>query len=486
MAKRSWIETRTKHSRRIVWRENGKKRSISLGSVRISVARQFQTQLESLLEANHLGTHLPSDLIDWVNSLTDAIRLRMSELGLLPSVMGYTLKQWLDHYIEHRKGVSEETKIKWRNTKTKLIQFLGGETLLHQITAADAESFREHLKQDGKSPGVGLADSTVNRHCGIASQFFTNAMKARHISENPFTDVETSNVANKSREYFVTREEAEALIDALPNYQLRTLVALSRFGGLRCPSEAIALKWEHVHFGTSEIPGFILVSNVKTRHHTNMENFRKVPIFPELLPFLEQAWELATEGAVYVLEGILTIDDHRFEPRRLNLRGAVEKARARAGLTEWPRLMQNLRSSRETELVEQFPAHVVAYWMNHSTRIAQKHYLQVTDDHYHRATSYEVSPPTVAWSSEKNFVGAQVGATSHVLASQSSTPALVANRPPLENSAFRDSDRQATTRKMPQVGDEGLELWCSKAFIYRSNVRAGHFSGGAGGGAHAT
>ena len=37
-----------------------------------------------------------------------------------------------------------------------------------------------------------------------------------------------------------------------------------------------------------------------------------------------------------------------------------------------------------------------------------------------------------------------------------------------------------------QVGDEGLELWCSKAFIYRSSVRAGHFSGGAGGGAHAT
>ena len=135
---------------------------------------------------------------------------------------------------------------------------------------------------------------------------------------------------------------------------------------------------------------------------------------------------------------------------------------------------------------KRFPAHVVAYWMNHSTRIAQKHYLQVTDDHYHRATSYEVSPPTVAWSSEKNFVGAQVRATSHVLASQGSTPALVANRPPLENSAFRDSDRQATTRKMPQVGDEGLELWCSKAFIYRSNVRAGHFSGGAGGGAHAT
>jgi len=57
-----------------------------------------------------------------------------------------------------------------------------------------------------------------------------------------------------------------------------------------------------------------------------------------------------------------------------------------------------------------------------------------------------------------NQLGAQVVATSHVLARQASTPALVANRPTLENKAFCDSDRQAATHKMPRVGDEGLEL----------------------------
>ena len=37
-----------------------------------------------------------------------------------------------------------------------------------------------------------------------------------------------------------------------------------------------------------------------------------------------------------------------------------------------------------------------------------------------------------------------------------------------------------------QVGDEGLERWCSTALIYRSSVRAGHFAGDVGGAAHAT
>jgi len=55
-------------------------------------------------------------------------------------------------------------------------------------------------------------------------------------------------------------------------------------------------------------------------------------------------------------------------------------------------------------------------------------------------------------------VGAQVGATSHVRNSQRSTPALVTNSPTLENKVLRNSDRQATSYKMPLVGDEGLEL----------------------------
>lgn len=44
-----------------------------------------------------------------------------------------------------------------------------------------------------------------------------------------------------------------------------------------------------------------------------------------------------------------------------------------------------MRASRETELVETFPSHVVAAWLGHSVAIAEKHYLQVTEDHFVRA-----------------------------------------------------------------------------------------------------
>ena len=93
-------------------------------------------------------------------------------------------------------------------------------------------------------------------------------------------------------------------------------------------------------------------------------------------------------------------------------------------------------------------------------RLAQKHYLQVTDDHYHRTTSCKVSDGEQTLAPETRFVGAQVGATSHVRNSQRSTPALVTNSQTLENKVFRNSDRQATSYMMPQVGNEGLPAKC--------------------------
>ena len=51
----------------------------------------------------------------------------------------------------------------------------------------------------------------------------------------------------------------------------------------------------------------------------------------------------------------------------------------------WPKLFQNLRSTRETELTKQFPIHVVCKWLGNSTTIASKHYLQITEEHYQDA-----------------------------------------------------------------------------------------------------
>ena len=53
----------------------------------------------------------------------------------------------------------------------------------------------------------------------------------------------------------------------------------------------------------------------------------------------------------------------------------------------WPKLFHNLRASRQTELTGSFPLHVVCEWIGNTALIADKHYLQVTDDHYQQAVT---------------------------------------------------------------------------------------------------
>lgn len=97
----------------------------------------------------------------------------------------------------------------------------------------------------------------------------------------------------------------------------------------------------------------------------------------EIIRKMREAFEHAEEGEALVLPMLRT----RSDP---SLRSTLLAAISRAGLTAWPRLWHNLRSTRPTELAADYPAHVVCAWMGNSEKIAAKHYLQVTDD-YRRA-----------------------------------------------------------------------------------------------------
>jgi len=212
----------------------------------------------------------------------------------------------------------------------------------------------------------------VRKQVAIAKLFFGAAKRKRLIPENPFSDLKAAIRSNPTRFYFITREEARKVIDACPDAQWRLLFALSRFGGLRCPSEHLALRWGDIDWER----GRITVRSPKTEHHPGGES-RVIPLFPELRPFLEQVWDQAEPGTQYVIT--------RYRNDNANLRTQLNRIIAKAGLKPWPKLFQNLRSTRETELAEKYPMHVVCKWIGNTEPVAAKHYLQLTDAHFDQA-----------------------------------------------------------------------------------------------------
>ena len=80
---------------------------------------------------------------------------------------------------------------------------------------------------------------------------------------------------------------------------------------------------------------------------------------------MERAFEAAPEGAEYCIG--------RYREPDQNLRTQLCRILRRAGIQQWPKLFVNLRSSRETELNNEFPIHVVCRWPNNTpkkTRLA--------------------------------------------------------------------------------------------------------------------
>ena len=123
----------------------------------------------------------------------------------------------------------------------------------------------------------------------------------------------------------------------------------------------------------------------KTEHQPGHEE-REIPIFPELVEPLLDAQEQAERGSEFVIKKLRpkTLRDDAGNFRSTSLSTRFKQIIRRAGLEPWPKPFVNLRASRDTELRESFPGHVVEAWIGHGDRIAKEHYLMVIDDHYRR------------------------------------------------------------------------------------------------------
>jgi len=347
---------------------NGRRHTVRLGKIPKRTAEAIKTRIEHLVTAQISKQPIDGETSKWVASLDDILTGKLAKVGLIRQRESATLAAFIDAYITNRCDVEPGTVQNYRQARNDLVDFFGEGKLLRDVTPGDADDFRLHLVNQGLAE-----NSTVRRRCGRAKQFFLAAYRKKLIPDNPFDGMPTSIQANDSRLHFVSREVAAAVLEACPDNQWRLIFALSRYGGLRCPSEHLALTWDCIDWEQNRIR----VPSPKTRRYAGKDS-RVIPIFPELRTHLEAAFDQAPEGTTYVI--------HRYRDSNSNLRTQLHRIIQRAGLRPWDKLFQNLRSTRETELAEEFPLHVVCKWLGNSQPVAAKHYLQVTDDHFQKAT----------------------------------------------------------------------------------------------------
>ncbi len=354
---------------------NGRRKTISLGRAPKERAEEVKVHVELLLEALQSGRAPKKSTMSWVEEQPERFQTKLAKVRLVPSTEKLevqTLKAFLDRFISSRTDVKPRTKDIFERTRDSLVAFFRPDKPLTDITEGDAKEWRRYLLDRGAKNGGKLGANTVADRCKKAKQFFNAAVEFEYIQKNPFAKLRGSMRSNHARMAYISRADTLKVIEATAEAEFRVLIALCRFAGLRNPSETLSLQWEDIDFASDRMT----VRSPKTEHHEG-KDLRVVPIFADLRPFLDEAWERYNGESPFVIS--------KWRDNGKNFRTRLIRTIKRAGLQPWPKLFHNLRSSCQTDLEEHLPSHVVCAWMGNSPRVAREHYLQVTEEHYQRA-----------------------------------------------------------------------------------------------------
>jgi integrase len=352
---------------------DGQRAAIHLGKVSMASAREIAGHVDHLAVCRRSGVDCRRSTRDWIERIqTDWPKLanRLFELGLIRNTVqaDQQFESFVDRLIATRSDVKPNTLKLWRQSAQKIQQFFG-DRMLRSLTAKDGNDYLRWLSSAVEHGGAGHSASTPSKHLTIAKGFLNEAVDAEILIANPFQKVKADRSVDKRRRRFVSASLIESVINSTEDVELRAIIALSRWGGLRTPSEPFALQWQHIDWQRQRIT----VPAVKTK-------LRELPLFPELVPYLTVLMNAAADQspAGHLINRLSQFSDS-------NLRKQLTQTILSAGSAPWPKIFHNLRASRQTELEERFPRKTVCEWMGNSESVADRHYLQVLDEHFDRA-----------------------------------------------------------------------------------------------------
>jgi integrase len=352
------------------------RRTIRLGDVSERIANEAKARIEALETANRTGTAVDRTTATWLSAIHDNVHEKLAKVGLVesrepaieePAVEEVELGVLVDRYVASRSKLKPNTLRNYETTKRLLVEHFGRERSVGSIHAGHARDYREWLV--GK-----YSPATVSREIKRARQYFEYAKDCRLVTDNAFAKVKAGSQRNTKRKHFVSRDVIDRVLEACPDNNWRLVLVLARYAGLRIPSEVERLTWSDIDWS-----GRKFTLRVPKKEHLDGHETRIVPIFPEIEPYLRQAFDEAPTGSVHVLPARFHSEGYAY--------AGVLRAVERAGLVAWPKLLVNLRASRETELKREYPDHLVYLWIGNSREVALDHYLMPTDEDYERAAS---------------------------------------------------------------------------------------------------
>ena len=362
---------------------DGRRRTLRLGKLARRDAEAVAGHVEALCAGIAHGRPVPPAELAWLGGLSCDVLAKVAAVGLCeppeaadPHTSPPTLAGVLDATIDAKAADLKPSSVRrLRQARDRLCRHFGDGRDPATITPDAAARWRRSLL-DG-ADGRPLSRATVRGDCGFAKTLWHDAERRGWVPAGraldptarggPFAHLDAGVTAREDAR-FLTADEAAAVIEELPGVAWRALFGLAYHAGLRCPSETHALTWDRVDWHRRRLD----VPSPKTERHRGHDR-RQVPIGPELMPLLQDAYDAAEPGASRV---VALSHQHK-----RGVYEAVDRAADRAGVGVWRPLWLTVRSSCEMRwLAAGHPSSHVAAWMGHGVDVAERHYRLLVPD----------------------------------------------------------------------------------------------------------
>jgi integrase len=361
-----------KNRYRIEFRYGGHRFGFSLGACGASWAHEFKAQLERLLVAKGLNRAPSPDTAEWLERLPNREFAKLSACGLVDvSHRALTLGAHIAQMLkDHPISTGGEAARKQAHESLKL--HFGADRQIRTITEADAKAWWGTIIAPAEGTRA-LAIATRYKRLKDCKAVFNAAVRYGKIVKSPFTNIRASgSQVNPRRQHYITHESLDKFLTSEAiSLELKSLLALARFAGLRCPSEAINLRWADIDFAENKM----FVPNAKLGCGGCKDPWRVVPMRGRLKTVLGELFAATPAGEELVFGGVRA----RIAKSPWHW---LKRAFKLLEVTPWEKPWQNLRASYVTELRQNgLSAVQIAKWSGHSVKVANQHYvLEIESD----------------------------------------------------------------------------------------------------------
>lgn len=352
---------------------------ITIGAVSKQVAEASRRFISDLEASRAAGVEPRAETRAWLADLEDDLHQRIAKTGLVaprrpktPTQTIKTIGDAIDQFFATSNTVPV-TALAYKQGTDCLADHFSRVRPVAGIDTADVDQFVANLRKSK------LAGPTMSKRLQVIKRIFSRCVRWGWIQRNPFEHVRPGKQTNPERLRYITAADVRKLIDAAPDAEWRAIIALARFGGLRCPSEVLSLRWDQVDFQQSRVR----VPSPKTAKAG--KPFRIIPLFAELRPYLEDLRQVKDAESEFVIS--------RYRVSTTNLRTYLDRIIGRAKVPTFPKPFQNMRASRATDIQKAFGPKAATDWLGHTEGVALLHYWQTTEADFLQAATTGTSSP---------------------------------------------------------------------------------------------